>query len=322
MKTIVLIGCGKRKLEHPTLAKDMYQGPLFKKSWQLAEMNYPKSERYILSAKHYLLDPDETIEPYDKTLNGMNVSKKREWAEKVIQQLREKNFDLENDLFIFYAGKAYTDYLVTPKGPIKNYKREFEGGTGIGAILHNLSNQLEQLILNFQGSYEESVVKMRRNLNVDDSPGVYRLWVPQELVDEKLKDLDCDETLSKTIEGKDYRALYVGMSKNLYDRLNWHINDKHYAETVKSGFISTLRHTIGAFLGDENKPLTKLEADVNEFLDKCYFEWEYTASEGMATYIESELIAENYYPFNIQHNPNLPKAVRNDIIKRRKAVKG
>lgn len=321
MKTIVLISCGKLKLKLAALAKDMYQGQLFKKSWQLAQMNYPKSERYILSAKHYLLDPDETIEPYDKTLNGMNVSKKREWAQNVIQQLKEKNYDFENDLFIFYTGKDYTKYLVAPKGPIKNYKREFEGGGGIGAILHNLSVQLEQLMLNFKGSYWESVAEMRKNLNVDDRHGVYRLWVPQELIDEKLKDLNCDKTLSKPIEGKVYRSLYVGMSKNLYDRLDWHINDKHTKEAVKSGFISTLRHTIGAFLGDANKPLTKLEDDVNKFLDQCYFEWEYTTSEGMATYIESELMANNYYPFNIQHNPNLPKEVRSDIIKRRKAVK-
>lgn len=321
MKTIVLIGCGKRKLDHASLAKDMYQGPLFKKSWLLAQMTYPKSEKYILSAKHFLLDPDTTIEPYDKTLNGMNVSNKKKWAQKVIEQLKEKNYDLVNDEFIFYAGRNYTEYLVAPKGPIKNYKREFEGGQGIGKILHDLTIQLEQLMLNFQGSYFESVEKMRQNLNVDDHPGVYRLWVPQDLIDEKLKDLDCEKTWSIPIGGKDYRALYVGMSKNLKERLNWHINDMHTEKAVKSGFISTLRHTIGAFLGDENKPLTQLYDDVNDFLDPCYFEWDYTASEGMATYIESELMTIDYYPFNIQHNPNLPKEVRNDIIKRRKAVK-
>lgn len=321
MKTIVLISCGKLKLEHAALAKEMYQGTLFKKSWLLAEKNYPKSERYILSAKHYLLDPDITIEPYDKTLYGMNVNNKRKWAEKVIQQLKEKKYDLENDLFIFYAGKDYTNYLIAPKGPIKNYKREFEGEGGIGVTLHNLSKQLDQLMLNFQSTYLESVAEMRKKLNVDDRPGVYRLWIPQDLIENKLKGFNCDETLSKVIEGKVYRALYVGMSKNLHERLNWHINDKHTKETVKSGFISTLRHTIGAFLGDENKPLTQLEDDVNDFMDSCYFDWEYTYSEGMATYIESELIEKNYYPLNIQHNPSLPKDVRINIIKRRKAVK-
>jgi hypothetical protein len=36
---------------------------------------------WILSAKHGLLDPyREPIEPYDETLSGARVMRKREWA--------------------------------------------------------------------------------------------------------------------------------------------------------------------------------------------------------------------------------------------------
>ena len=320
-KKIVLIGCSKSKLPCKSKAKDLYQGDLFRKSWTAAELKYPKADKFILSAKYGLLDPNQEIEPYDVTLSGKRVACKKAWAKKVIEQLKEKGYDLEKDLFVFYAGKDYTDFLVSPKGPIVNYRREYGGAKGNGEILHKLCEQINQIMQNFQGSFLESGSVMRMHLNVADRPGIYRLWVPQHLVDTALRDLDCTKTLSKEIEGKEYRALYVGMSKNLYHRLDWHINDEHSESAVKSGYISTLRHTIGAFLGDENRPLTELVNEVNAFLDQCYFEWEYTSSEAMAKYIESVLLSIHYYPFNIQDNPNLPKKVRVEIIRRRKAIK-
>src|ERR1700719_800224 len=73
-----LISCSKSKGGHRDLARNMYVSPLYRKSVMLAEgwgLCFS-----ILSAKHGLLDPDETIEPYDLTLKGASKQFKLEWA--------------------------------------------------------------------------------------------------------------------------------------------------------------------------------------------------------------------------------------------------
>jgi hypothetical protein len=81
-----LISCSKRKGGHRDLARNMYVSPLYRKSVLVAEgWRLPFS---ILSAKYGLLDPDETIEPYDLTLKGASKEFKSEWACKVDDQIR------------------------------------------------------------------------------------------------------------------------------------------------------------------------------------------------------------------------------------------
>ena len=81
-----LISCSKSKGGHRDLARDMYVSPLYRKSVLVAEgwgLSFS-----ILSAKYGLLDPNETIEPYELTLKGASRQFKSEWAEKVDQQIR------------------------------------------------------------------------------------------------------------------------------------------------------------------------------------------------------------------------------------------
>src|SRR5258708_33081154 len=73
-----LISCSKSKGGHRDLARNMYVSPLYRKSVMVAEgwgLSFS-----ILSAKHGLLDPSETIEPYDLTLKGASKQFKLEWA--------------------------------------------------------------------------------------------------------------------------------------------------------------------------------------------------------------------------------------------------
>lgn len=81
-----LISCSKSKGGHRDLARNMYVSSLYRKSVAVAEgwgLKYS-----ILSAKYGLLDPDETIEPYDQTLKGASKQFKSEWACKVDKQIR------------------------------------------------------------------------------------------------------------------------------------------------------------------------------------------------------------------------------------------
>ena len=91
-------------------AKDLYESALFKLSFKYAK-KLMADKVFILSAKYGLLDPETVIEPYDMTLNEMPIAEVRAWAERVIVQLK-KVADLEEDTFIFLAGKRYRQFLV------------------------------------------------------------------------------------------------------------------------------------------------------------------------------------------------------------------
>ncbi len=62
-KTIVVVGCGKLKMNHAAPARDLYTGQLFRAAREWAEAN--ADAWCILSAKHGVIDPDTVVEPYD-----------------------------------------------------------------------------------------------------------------------------------------------------------------------------------------------------------------------------------------------------------------
>ena len=67
----------------------MCQSTLFKLSYLFAKM-IGCDDIYVLSAKYGLLNEEEIIEPYDETLNRKNITERRNWADKVIAQLKKK----------------------------------------------------------------------------------------------------------------------------------------------------------------------------------------------------------------------------------------
>ncbi|UOD34841.1 hypothetical protein DSN97_00450 [Deferribacteraceae bacterium V6Fe1] len=110
MSTVVLISCVSKKLQHRARARDLYVSPLFRMNLKYAQRFSPKNI-FILSAKYGLIDLDEEIVPYDVTLNNLSAHERKNWARKVIEQLREY-CDLENDHFVILAGKKYRQYLM------------------------------------------------------------------------------------------------------------------------------------------------------------------------------------------------------------------
>ena len=88
---------------------------------------------YILSAKHYVVDIDEEISPYDETLNDMSADEKREWVDNVLKKIDEKGIN-RNEKTIFLAGHSYLDYLIEY---FSDYEIPYqdEGLSGIGYIL-------------------------------------------------------------------------------------------------------------------------------------------------------------------------------------------
>jgi hypothetical protein len=103
-----LISCSKSKAGHNDLARNMYVSPLYRKS-VLVAAGWGLSFS-ILSAKYGLLDPDETIEPYDLTLKGASKQFKLEWARRVDAQIRS-SVNSKKQLIVL-AGDDYCAPLI------------------------------------------------------------------------------------------------------------------------------------------------------------------------------------------------------------------
>ena len=110
MKNIVLISCVSKKRAVKSKAPDLYISTLFKLSLQYARKLKPDAI-FILSAKYGLVSLNEEIEPYNVTLNMMSAKERKEWADKVIEQLI-MCADLQEDHFTILAGERYRQYLL------------------------------------------------------------------------------------------------------------------------------------------------------------------------------------------------------------------
>ena len=79
------------------------------------------------------------IEPYNETLNNKNASEIKRWSEIVLESLKEKGHDLNNDKIIILAGQKYYKYL---SANIRNCVLPYSNYKGIGYIMQFLNNQL------------------------------------------------------------------------------------------------------------------------------------------------------------------------------------
>ena len=113
--TIVLISCSKTKDEGVHRAEDLYKGAAFKKELEYAKTLTSPDNIYILSAKYGLVELSERLENYDKTLLKCPQAERRQWAAKVMDQLkaklREKGLKEEDVHFVVLAGKKYREFL-------------------------------------------------------------------------------------------------------------------------------------------------------------------------------------------------------------------
>lgn len=135
MRKIVLISCASKKLKNKAKAEDLYVSPLFKLNLSYARSLKP-DKIFILSAKYGLVGLKDMIEPYDLTLNNLIAAKIKDWAERVIGQLK-KMVELEDDEVTFLAGNKYRKYLIYK---IKHYQVPLRG-LGIGRQLQFLKNK-------------------------------------------------------------------------------------------------------------------------------------------------------------------------------------
>lgn len=120
MNSVILVACCGRKLTDQAAAADIYISALFKKSRIYAEQ---RGQWFILSALHGLLDPSEVIAPYNVCLKKMPAQKRREWGQKVREQMETAG--LKGLALVVLAGAGYvkplSDAGLTMFQPMKGF---------------------------------------------------------------------------------------------------------------------------------------------------------------------------------------------------------
>lgn len=105
----ILVGCVKTKLTTAAPAKDLYVSALFGKERAYAEQAGVRW--FILSAQHGLVSPEEVLEPYELRLSNSSREYRREWGQKVVNQLAHASGPIEDLTIEVHAGSAYTDAI-------------------------------------------------------------------------------------------------------------------------------------------------------------------------------------------------------------------
>jgi len=105
---LYLVSCVGKKREHAMPAKDLYASEWFLRARGYVERN--GGPWFILSAKFGLVAPEQRIEPYDQTLNGMAVAERREWAQRV--RLQMDALLPASGRCVVLAGQRYREFLM------------------------------------------------------------------------------------------------------------------------------------------------------------------------------------------------------------------
>lgn len=85
----------------------MYTSPLFRKSILVAEQSSEKT--YIVSAKYGLLEPTQTIDPYDTKLGEMHIEARWNWGRKVVREFTRRHG--QSCVIDVFAGSEYAAIL-------------------------------------------------------------------------------------------------------------------------------------------------------------------------------------------------------------------
>lgn len=171
-KTLYLVSCVKTKKSKPVPAKDLYISSLFQKARSYVE--HQQAPWFILSAEYGLVHPNETISPYEKTLNTMGVSARREWTEKVWHQLQN---ELEGiNRVVFLAGAKYREGLVPKLSERKVLIDAPLARLSFGRQLQWLDGNLKKTASSSSKIHKKPPSKRREKINrLDDVVSFYQL---------------------------------------------------------------------------------------------------------------------------------------------------
>lgn len=209
-------------------------------------------------------------------------------------------------------------------------------------ITYNLSNEATATASLSESTAAAFVparnLRLREALRqIPDKPGWYRWWAPESVAAQLLNSpyisASYMEALSlhlwrhklRTADNYYYICLYVGVAikESVRDRLNWHINQRHTENAIKSGTLSTLRRTLSSLVAGDQYD----EAATNAVIDQMvveYYAMDYPIKSELAKSeilkIEDGEMEQHILPLNIMGNRHaILQSFLADLKKARKA---
>lgn len=137
---MIVVGCGKRKLDRSAPARELYTGSLFVMARRYAEAS--GKPWVILSAAHGVIDPSVVIRPYDQTLPDKGEALAH-WARKAALQIERMRSLHLGDVLVgapveILAGVRYGSPLAEALEHIDIESRQPLVGLGTGRRLCRL----------------------------------------------------------------------------------------------------------------------------------------------------------------------------------------
>lgn len=108
-QTFVIVGCGASKADESVEARDLYTSTYFAKKREYAEVL--GDDWRILSAEHGLIDPEETVDPYETSIDDLDGAELDELAHDLGIALIEWAEVAGADEVVVLAGRKYIDPL-------------------------------------------------------------------------------------------------------------------------------------------------------------------------------------------------------------------
>jgi hypothetical protein len=153
----------------------------------------------------------------------------------------------------------------------------------------------------------------------DNSRGIY-FWFMKADGYKRLSNLGLNiiaitPTYKKDINGEQYDLVYLGTAgtgkkekSNIINRLNWHLKNTHDEKHICSGFLSTLRQTVGAALSEDLID-TDTGSLINTFFSNLFYLYTlpYSGNSNTKSIIDEDehcLISTIMPLFNIKNNPH------------------
>lgn len=249
MADIALISCTKSKRGSASPAALLYTSALFNKSLLYSQTIARRT--YILSAKHGLLNLNDTIDPYELSIKSLNPLQRAEWALKVGGRLKE--VITARDTVHLLTGRAYYTPLLEYFKQIRCTVSFPLEGLSLGNRVswlkaHNHENALAAIHGEFYSALRELYIGQDGGRTFAEcsgrsgwpTRGLYLIFEPNELLrDSKLKPLMHRVTRVGT------HAVSIGSKTSLWDRLSTHRGTNKGAGNHRS---SIFRLHIGAAL--------------------------------------------------------------------------
>jgi Family of unknown function (DUF6884) len=112
--TIHIVACGGQKQDSPAPARELYTGDVTRKGIAFASsrgnsLGTGTAYCLIASARHGILDLDDTVEPYNVRLDDLTPGELDEWRWMVVEQLADRG--CANAIIEVHGGSRYVTEL-------------------------------------------------------------------------------------------------------------------------------------------------------------------------------------------------------------------